>query len=117
MEGTDSDTATSYACAIVGASIPHNIRLPKSKLLKSRSATEFEGYCSQRLCKISIRDRNSKAHYLPSSPGVKIKSRQLLACILHILLRLHAHIKYRAILARTDDLVMQTSLAPLALRP
>ena len=54
---------------------------------------------------------------LPSSPGVKIKPRQLLPRVFNVLLRLHAHVEYGAILAGADDLVVQTPLTPLALRP
>ena len=65
----------------------------------------------------SIKDDDDDDDNLPSGPRVEIKPRQLLARILDILLRLHAHVKNGTIFTRTNDLVVQTALAPLTLRP
>ena len=75
--------------------------------------TEDRKSCHQRPISPSI---HLPAH-LPSSPRIKVKSSQLLARIFDILLRLHAHVEDGAILARANDLVVQTALAPLTLRP
>ena len=46
-----------------------------------------------------------------------IEACQLLPRILDILLRLHAHVEDRTILARADDLAVHAALAALTLRP
>ena len=51
------------------------------------------------------------------STRIVIEARQLLARILDVLLRLHAHVEDRTVLARADDLAVHAALTALALRP
>jgi len=55
-------------------------------------------------------------HPLPCK-FVQIEPLQLLFSVLNVLSRLHAHVKYRAVLVGADYFTMHGSLTPLALRP
>ena len=67
---------------------------------------------------LNIADRPSKQmHRILLSPQIIIKALQRRVRILHIFLRLLAHVEDRTIFTCAQDILVQGSLTPLALCP